>query len=208
MLQVLRALALWSPPPPRVVSLGRDSWSVPAVHRPLASAEQRALLRDRAARAVTRLLALFARWQAGTLPRPRFDFPRPRPAASVTPRSRRPHERRPHPRLPRTRAWAVTHAPELPAFASQLSFLLARPEMAPFLAACPQAGRLLRPLCHAIGAELPPMLALPRRPRLRRPHTARPPRARRLKLTDPSLKLQPYVIRAVRYIRRKYGRDG
>ena len=209
-LQVLRAYAVWSPPPPRIVSLGRDTWVVPAPrrmednpHLPLIPAEQRALLRDRAARAITRLLALFARWQAGTLPKPKYNHPRPRPRPPATPRTRRPS-----PCLPRSRAWAGARVFELRGYASQLSFLLADPDIAPFLAACPQAGRLLRPLCHAIGADLPPQLVLPPRLHAPRIRPARPPRPRPPSLTDPSLKLQPYVIRAVRHIRRKYGRDG
>ena len=207
-LTALRAFALWSPPPAHVVSLGRDTWIVPGArrmednpHLPVIPVELRALLRDRAARAITRLLALFAHWQAGTLPKPRFDYPRPLPQA--TPRPRRPYQR-----LPRTRAWAGARVFELRSYASQLSHLLANPDMAPFLTACPQAGRLLRPLCHAIGADLPPLLALPPRPRVHRTRPPGPPRPRPLKLTDPSLGLQPYVIRAVRYMRRKYGRDG
>lgn len=207
-LTVLRAFALWSPPPAHVVSLGRDTWIVPCArrmednpHLALIPAELRALLRDRAARAITRLLALFAIWQSGALPKPRYDFPRPR--IQATPRPRRPYQR-----LPRSRAWAGARVFELRGYASQLSHLLANPGMAPFLAACPQAGRLLRPLCHAIGADLPPLLALPPRPRAHRTRPPRRPRPRPLKLTDPSLGLQPYVIRAVRYMRRKYGRDG
>ena len=207
-LEVLRALALWSPPPPRVVSLGRDTWIVPGArgmadnpHLPPIPVELRALLRDRAARAVSRLLALFARWQAGTLPRPRYDYPRPRPQVPATRRPPRPYQR-----LPRSKAWAGLRSGELRICASQLTFLLARPDMAPFLAACPQAGRLLRPLCDAIGTELPQALVLPARPRHPRP--PRPPRQRPLALSDPRLKLQPYVIRAVRHARRKYGCDG
>lgn len=205
-LTVLRAFALWSPPPAHAVSLGHDTWIQPPArrmednpHLPLIPADLRALLRDRAARAVTRLLALFARWQAGTLPKPQFDYPRPRQQATR-------HARRPYQRLPRSRAWAGARVFELRAYASQLSLLLANPDMAPFLAHCPQAGRLLRPLCHAIGAELPQCLTLPARPGRKR--APRPPWPRPLKLTDPSLGLQPYVIRAVRYMRRKYGRNG
>ena len=204
-LQVLRAFALWSPAPAHVVSLGHDTWIVPGArrmednpHLALIPAELRALLRDRAARAITRLLTLFARWQAGTLPKPRYDFPRPR--IQATPRPRRPYQR-----LPRSRAWAGARVFELRGYASQLSHLLANPGMAPFLVACPQAGRILRPLCHAIGAELPPGLMRAAPPRLQR--SPRPPRPRPLSLTDPSLKLPPYVIRAVRYFRRRYGRD-
>ena len=81
----------------------------------------------------------------------------------------------------RSRAWAGARVFELRGYASPLSHLLANPGMAPFLAACPQAGRLLRPLCHAIGADLPPCLMPVARPRLQRP--PRPPRPRRRRRT-------------------------
>ena len=171
-LQVLRAFALWSPSPAHVVSLGHDTWIVPGArrmednpHLALIPAELRALLRDRAARAITRLLALFAIWQAGALPKPRYDFPRPR--IQATPRPRRPYQR-----LPRSRAWAGARVFELRGYASQLSHLLANPGMAPFLAACPQAGRLLRPLVRALGLPEPDWLKLPSRPKPVRPSPA------------------------------------
>ena len=154
------------------------------------------LLWHRAHRIAHRFLALFARWQANTLPTPRIHPKRTRkPTAQTTLR------------LPRAFGWANKRLPEAAPAAGYLEDLIVNraAELRPFLQAAPQAGRLLRPLCHAIGAELPPCLMPAARPRLQRP--PRPPRPRPLSLTDPSLKLPPYVIRAVRYFRRKYGRN-
>jgi len=202
---VLRAFAAWNPPVARVLSLGHTTYLVPPIRRPDDNphlpdipADIRALLRDRATRALHRLLALFARWQAGTLPTPAYDFPRPKPE----PRPKT-DPRRSYTRLPRGRAWAGARLLELRQHAAQLSHLLSRPEIQPFLQACPQAGRLLRPLCHALGAALPPLLAPPSRAPL--PRRQRPPKPRRPRLTDPDLNLPPEVIRAVRYSRKKVG---
>ena len=46
---------------------------------------------------------------------------------------------------------------------SQLQFLLTDPEFAALIAAAPQMGRVLRPLCRMLGVELPPLLARPSR---------------------------------------------
>jgi hypothetical protein len=60
--------------------------------------------------------------------------------------------RRPPPRpLPRRKAWLLRLAPETASGASQLRHFLADPELAPLLAADPRLGRILRPLCHALG---------------------------------------------------------
>ena len=59
------------------------------------------------------------------------------------------------------------------------------------------------------GVDPPAWLALPPRPAApRKPRTPAPRRKRTLPLTHPDLGLQPYVIRAVRFMRKKYGRDG
>jgi hypothetical protein len=56
--------------------------------------------------------------------------------------------------------------PEAAAFGAQLQHLLADPEMAALVAAAPQAGRVLRPLCRMLGVRPPPgPLAPPSRPR-------------------------------------------
>ena len=55
-------------------------------------------------------------------------------------------------------------------FGSQLQFWLEDAEVQALIAAAPeQAGRLLRPICHALLVPLPPALRLPRRPRRKRP---------------------------------------
>jgi hypothetical protein len=51
--------------------------------------------------------------------------------------------------------------PEAAASGSQLQHLLADPEMAALAAAGPQLGRLLRPLCRALGVTPPPYLTPP-----------------------------------------------
>jgi hypothetical protein len=50
-------------------------------------------------------------------------------------------------------------------FRSQLEYLLADPEMTALLAEVPQAGRILRPLCHMLGIAPGPALRLARRQR-------------------------------------------
>ena len=68
--------------------------------------------------------------------------------------------------------------PELLPRASQLNHLIESPDFKDFLAAAPQAARLLRPLCHILG--IAPHLALPirpRPPRIRPPHPAPQPPA-------------------------------
>ncbi len=50
--------------------------------------------------------------------------------------------------------------PQAAAAASQLQHLLADPAMADLLAAAPQAGRLLRPLCQMLGVRPPPARSL------------------------------------------------
>jgi hypothetical protein len=53
--------------------------------------------------------------------------------------------------------------------------VLQSPEMAALLAASPQAGRILRPLCRALAFELPGLPPRPKaKPRPRRPRAARP----------------------------------
>jgi hypothetical protein len=58
--------------------------------------------------------------------------------------------------LPRRFGWLVRAGGYRAAgFGSQLQALVQTPEMAELLAAAPQAGRLLRPLCRALAVELP-----------------------------------------------------
>ena len=113
-----------------------------------------------------RIDSLAQRWHAGTLPPPRPGPRRaPRPATPVaTP---------PRQRDPSSHGWlARIHHPARQ-IACQVEHLLAQPDTRAFVAAAPQAGRLLRPLCRMLGATPPDWLTRsPRAP------SARPSRAR------------------------------
>lgn len=67
---------------------------------------------------------------------------------------------RPHAALPRRFGWLVAMGGnEAACYGSQLQALLADPEMAAFVAACPQARRVLRPVCRALCVDLPWVVA-------------------------------------------------
>jgi hypothetical protein len=108
-------------------------------------------------------------------------------------------------RLPRGHGWVTRRIPEAGPSAGALHDLLQQPNTRDFVQAAPQAARLLRPLCRALGVDQTAWLKLPHRPRA--PRKPRPAKPRRLKLTDPILKLRPYEIAAARYFLKKYGRD-
>ena len=122
---------------------------------PYVNAAQTPVLRlayDRIGRAATRFHSLFTRWQTNTLPTPRT-----RPAQS--------RQRAPKPYFPAGRAWlAGSTDHHVRGHASQLEHLLNHPDMPAFLTAAPQAGRILRPLCHMLGIHMPPPLLLSPRP--------------------------------------------
>ncbi len=117
------------------------------------------LLWSRLRRTAVRFASLAARVRAGRLP-----------ANAAATRSGKSGP--PPPNLPKSRGWLVRLMPEAAASASQLQHLLADPEMAALLAAAPQAGRLLRPLCRMLGVGLPPALRLPPRPKQPAPPAA------------------------------------
>ena len=126
------------------------------------------LIWTRLSRTAYRFAKLAARIQSGTLPtRSRAS----RAGRTSTSRaSDRPAERpveRPVERLPRGRGWLFRLVPVAPCFGSQLNYLLCDPEMQALLAATPQMGRLLRPLCHSLGIRISdhPLLQPP--PRVR-----------------------------------------
>ncbi len=119
------------------------------------------LLWPRLNRLAARFASLAARVAAGTATPRQRTLPRP---AGARPR-------KPYARLPRRFGWLLRLEREAAAAAgSQLRHLLADPEMADILAAAPQAGRLLRPLCRMLGVQPPPALAPA--PRRSRPRTA------------------------------------
>ena len=107
-----------------------------------------------------RFTALVARFEAGTL---RTNPGRPRPArpANVEAPARKP-------RVPRRLGWVIDFAGYHAAgFAANLRQMLAGDaEIRALMAASPQAGRILRPLCRMLrieqGPDLPPSLYPPR----------------------------------------------
>ena len=95
-----------------------------------------------------RFTALAARVQAGKVvvvaratsrPRAAPEMPCPRP-----------------PGLPQGFAWLIRLAPGTVSLRGQVCHLLGDPELASLLAAAPQAGRILRPLCRMLGIEAGP----------------------------------------------------
>jgi hypothetical protein len=157
-----------------------------------------------------RLTRLYDHWQQGTLPKPRKATQRPKTARNPPPQiPELPAPGMPlveAPKcLPRARGWITRRIPEAGPSAGALHDLLQQPNIQDFVQAAPQAARLLRPLCHALGVDQPAWLQLPPRPRT--PRKPRPAKPRRLKLTDPVLNLRPYEIAAARYFLKKYGRD-
>ena len=132
------------------------------------------LVWGRIGRMANRFETLFARCGKGTLPKPRPS----RAGASCTPREK--------PRFPAGHAWLVgVVGYEAAGRASQLQHLLARPDMAEFLHAAPQAGRILRPLCHMLGIDPPPQ------PPTRAPKLARQTRYPRPPTDTPSASARP-----------------
>ncbi|MCC6719713.1 MAG: hypothetical protein IT555_17665 [Acetobacteraceae bacterium] len=141
---------------------------------------------DYLSRAMQRFQRLFARWRAGT------------PIRARTARPRHPAAPRTTPRFPTANAWLTARVGYTAAgHGSQLQYLLATPEAADFIREVPQAGRLLRPLCHMLGIApaplglaLPPAPPRPRRIRQRRPPPPEP--------ATPYRPLPAYVRAAVR----------
>jgi hypothetical protein len=112
-------------------------------------------------RLLARFAALVAAVEAG-----RF-----RAARRTTTAASRPRPAAPAIRLPGGPGWLLRLAPALETRLgrAQVESLLGDPELRALLAQAPQAGRILRPLCHMLGIETPAALRLPRRPR-QRPH--------------------------------------
>lgn len=105
-----------------------------------------------------RLERLVALWRAGILPKQRR--PRDQQAGKPTDRPARAKQS-----YPSTRGWLVARVWEAGAFRSQLENLLSREECVAFLAAVPQALRILRPLCHMLRVEtVPEVIRKPRPP--------------------------------------------
>jgi len=132
---------------------------------PRLPAEIWTLLWFRLSRLSNRFEALYERWRAGTLPRTRAPRPSRTPASP----------KRVVPRLPTAHAWVNHRIRESAPPTGRLETLLHDPELKAFVQAAPQAGRLLRPLCRALGLHPPDWLMLPPRPRAPRKQVTTPP---------------------------------
>jgi len=62
-------------------------------------------------------------------------------------------------RLPRGFGWVRQALPQTAAYAGVLTFLLHEAEMKALVEKAPQAGRILRPLCHLLGVTAPAFLS-------------------------------------------------
>ena len=92
------------------------------------------------------------------------------------------------PALPRRFGWLVqAGGHQAASFGSQLQTVLNAPEMIALLAASPQAGRMLRPLCRALAVELPCVQAKPREAAAE--SGERPPRKRRSRPAPPPFRI-------------------
>ena len=150
---------------------------------PLIRLITRRLHRDR-----TRFFSLFARYAAGKLPAA--------PRKPRKPRARRPEgtPARPPPvdPLPRNFGWLLRLVSETVSGRGLLLHLVQTAEMAEFLAAAPQAARILRPLCRMLNIRPPPVLMAPKRqakppkpPAARKAPQAPCPRPRPVRLFAP-----------------------
>jgi len=105
----------------------------------------------RIGRMCTRLERLVALWRAGKLTQARA----PRRRQTIKPLHTKPA-------YPAGPDWLLVHVQDAAAYGSQLQHLVSGEECTAFLAACPQAGRILRPLLHMLGIR--PLPEIVRRP--------------------------------------------
>ncbi len=101
----------------------------------------------RVARMRSRLERLVALWRAGTLPAPRLRQVVRARAAGVVPQLR-------FPTIPGWLRHRLGH--DVSAYASQLQHALGEAECVAFLAAVPEAGRILRPLLRMLTPDAVP----------------------------------------------------
>jgi hypothetical protein len=100
----------------------------------------------RIGRISTRLERLIALWRAGQLPKARAARGPVAGAQGGKPRSA----------LPTTPAWLLVAVREAAPYGVRLEAILSEAECEAFLAAVPQARRLLRPLCRMLGVGVKP----------------------------------------------------
>jgi hypothetical protein len=103
-----------------------------------------------------RLIALAERVRAGRLPARRKSTPRP----GALPQRERETRRSvvEAVRLPRGFGWVGRLLQEAAKYAGALQYMLRDPEMAALVEKAPQAGSMLRPLCHLLGVRPPGFL--------------------------------------------------
>ena len=144
-------------------------WSAIAPWGPKAGADQPIVAQamKRVNRLRLRFLALVAAFRAGRL-RP------PRPARhGGGAKGKRPKSVR----LPSKFGWMLRYGSEVACRRSQLEhWLTTNPGAAAFIAEVPQSRRILRPLCHMLGIELPEALRLLPRPKRKRARARKPER--------------------------------
>jgi hypothetical protein len=159
----------------------------------------------RLVRARDRLLSILSRLAEGT-------YPSPRPANPGAPKRK---GGPPAPYLPRRRNWlgaAAGH--EVRNVASQLAHLLNDPGTLHILATAPPHARAafaraLRGPARLLGLDLPTPLRPPPRPaRPQEPPAARPPRPPRPRPAPIHPPIAPNILRAARYYRQRFGKDG
>ena len=137
--------------------------------RPALPSETWIQLIHRINRITQRFRALFARYQAGTLPALR-------PSRAGSHSKRQPETRQPKTRLPAERGWINGRIPAAAPCAGAIEYLLNNtPQMQEFVQAVPQAGRMLRPLCRMLAITPPAYLCLPERPRAAPKPAPQPP---------------------------------
>ena len=112
-----------------------------------------------------RLNQLWDKWCTNTLPKPR----KPRPGRVSKPNPNRP-------KFPALRGWVFNYAlgNSVDNAATLDRFLQSDPDFARFLAEVPQAGRILRPLCHMFAIDPPAAIKRSPAPRKPRPKQPRP----------------------------------
>lgn len=163
----------------------------------------------RLARLAARFEALYTRWQTNTLPKPRPPRTRvaaPRAAAPlrlpVAAKLRLPAAAKL--RLPSAFGWANRRIPEAAPPSGHLEALLHDPEAEKFVSAAPQAARLLRPLCQALGLKQPHWLKLPARTKPARPRPITPPKPTMRAIQQSARPFQPYVLATIRAWKPKF----
>jgi hypothetical protein len=119
--------------------------------------------------AMNAIQLLFHRWREGLI-RPARKQSQRQPAEA--PAKNQPPVKHPSAIvLPRRFGWLPQRLPETAIFADQLQQFLADPEVADLFARCPQAGKILRPICRMLGVQPIPEILRPQAP-----NPALPPR--------------------------------